>query len=72
MQGLCTTCGAVPQILIESTRARDADGQTTAPVLIFRCDKCNAILGVAVDPEWHGQIVASQVRSVGKSHQNGT
>jgi hypothetical protein len=64
MNGKCPACGSIPNVLVLSLRARDETAQRTVPVLQFICDRCSTILGVALDPEWQAQVVASQLRSV--------
>ena len=66
MNGKCPKCEAIPNILVEAFRARDEASQRTVPVLQFLCDQCNTILSVALDPEWQAQIVAGQLRTVGR------
>ena len=58
-------CDATPHILVEPLRARDEGSERTLPVLLFLCDQCHAILGVALDHEWQAQVVAGQLRTVG-------
>jgi hypothetical protein len=65
MTGKCPSCKSEPNILVQPLRARDETAQRTVPVLQFVCDQCLTILGVALDPEWQAQVVASQLRSVG-------
>jgi hypothetical protein len=69
MEGKCPKCGAVPNIIVESFRARDVGSGRTLPALRFLCDQCSAILSVGLDPEWQAQIVAGQLRSVGEGSQ---
>ena len=64
MIGKCPKCDAAPNIVVEPLRARDEASQQTLPVLQFLCDHCKLILGVALDPEWHAQVVAGQIRTV--------
>jgi hypothetical protein len=66
MIGKCPKCDAVPNILVAPLRARDEAAQRTVPVLQFLCDKCHTILSVILDPEWHAQIVAGQLKTVGE------
>ena len=66
MNGKCPKCDAVPNIIVESLRARDEVSKGTVPVLQFLCDQCRAILSVTLDPEWQAQIVAGQLRTVGQ------
>jgi hypothetical protein len=65
MTGKCPKCDAVPNVLVEPLRARDEITQRTVPVLLFLCDKCRTILSITLDPEWHAQVVAGQLRTVG-------
>ena len=66
MIGTCPTCEATPNIVVEPLKARDEASQRTLPVLQVLCDQCKTILGIALDPEWHAQVVAGQLRSVGE------
>jgi hypothetical protein len=66
MQGKCSKCEAVPNIVVVPLRARDEVSKTTIPVLQFLCDQCRTILSIALDPEWQAQVVAGQLRSVGE------
>lgn len=59
-------CMEVPNIIVAPLRARDEFSRRTIPVLQFLCDKCGTILSVSLDPEWHAQIVAGQLRTVGE------
>ena len=65
MNGKCPKCDAVPNILVESFRARDEASKRTVPILQFLCDQCKTILSVGLDPEWQAQIVAGQLRTAG-------
>ncbi len=66
MAGKCPKCEATSNILVVPLRGRDEASQRTLPILQFLCDKCQTILGVALDPEWQAQVVAGQLRSVGQ------
>jgi hypothetical protein len=66
MEGKCPKCSAVPNIVVESFRARDGNSGRTIPSLRFVCDQCSAILSVTLDPEWQAQIMAGQLRTVGQ------
>jgi hypothetical protein len=66
MIGKCPKCEATPNIVVDTLRARDESLQRTVPVLLFLCDRCDTILGVALDPEWQAQVVAGQLRAVDK------
>ena len=66
MSGKCPKCEATPNITVEPLRARDEASQRTLPVLQFLCDQCKTILSIVLDPEWQAQIVAGQLRTVGK------
>ena len=70
MTGKCPKCDVVPNILVAPLRARDENSEKTLPVLQFRCDKCQTILGVTLDPEWQAQIVAGQLRTVGERSES--
>ena len=69
MDSKCPKCGAVPNILVESFRARDASSGRTVPSLRFVCDQCSTILSVTLDPEWQAQIFAGQLRTVGEGSE---
>jgi len=69
MAGKCPKCDSESHVIVEGLRARDEVSQTTVPALQFICEKCRTILGVVLDPQWHAQIVAGQLRRVGEGPQ---
>jgi hypothetical protein len=65
MTGKCPKCDAMPNIVVEASRARDEVSHKNVPVHQFLCQQCRTILCVSLDPDWQAQIVAGQLRAVG-------
>jgi hypothetical protein len=66
MAGRCPKCEADSSVVVEAIRARDDANGKTWPAVLFLCDRCRTILSVSLDPDWQAQIVAGQLKMVGR------